>query len=124
MQLTTWHFIDTIHTRLFITSNQCLYNTMLQGLIFHDSHDSSNTDTIIGTKGGIVRINPSIHDMCDDRIGLKVMFTIWSLLWNHIHVSLQQNRLAVFISWCGRLTHNDIAASIDIRLNTYSLSKV
>ena len=85
---------------------------MLQGFIFHNSHDSRDTNTIISAKCCIIRIDPSIHNVCHNWISLKVMITIWSLLWNHVHVSLQQNCLTVFKSRCSRLAHYNIATSI------------
>ena len=59
-----------------------------------------------------------------DRVGLEVMIAVGSFLRHHVHVRLQQNSLAVLISRCGRLAHDDIAAGIHVYLDTDSCSKV
>ena len=124
VQLASGHFVDTEHTRLLVTCNQCLYSPMLQALVLHDRHDGRNAYTVVSTKRRIVGIYPSVHDMGRDRVGLEVMIAVGSFLRHHVHVRLQQNSLTVLISRCGRLAHDDIAAGIHVCLDTDSCSKV
>ena len=40
------------------------------------------------------------------------MIAVGSLLWHHIHVSLQQCSLTVLIAWGSRFAHDDISTSV------------
>ena len=102
----------TEHTGFFVGSNQCFQRTMFQRLVFHDSHDSGNTHTIIGSQSRAFSFHPISVNVSLDRIIFKIMHCIVILLRNHVHVSLKNHLLTVFHPRSGRLAVNDITGFV------------
>ena len=102
----------TKHTCFLVGSNQCLQRTMFQRFIFHDSHDSGNTHTIISSQSRAFSFHPISVNVSFDRIIFKIMHCIVILLRNHVHVCLKNHLLAVFHPRSGRLAINDITGFI------------
>ena len=114
----------TEHTGFFVGSNQCFQRTMFQRLVFHDSHDSGNTHTIIGSQSRAFSFHPISVNVSLDRIIFKIMHCIVILLRNHVHVSLKNHLLTVFHPRSGRLAVNDITGFVLEWLYAYTFSKV
>ena len=83
--------IGAKHARLFVSGNQGLNRSVLQGLILHDGHNGSHAQTIICAKRSALGLYPLTVDPRLDGIGLEIMGTFRCLLRNHIHVSLQDD---------------------------------
>ena len=112
------------HTCLFICCDKSLDRTMLQSLVFHNCHDSCYSDTIVGTKSCTLSFHPFAIDIGLDRVSLKIVGAVHSLLWHHIHVSLQQDSLAILHSWSSRLLHYNVFSLVFEYFNTYFLTEV
>ena len=97
---------------------------MYQGFVFHHSHDGSHAETIIGTQCGALGFHPSVFHISVDGVGLKVMLTLGSFLWHHIHVCLENHSFAVLFSRRGGFSHYDVLCLIFECFNTYALCEV
>ena len=85
---------------------------MLYLFRFENRQNRRNTDTIISSQCRFGSAHPLTIDTRKDRIGLEIMVHRFIRLRNHIHVSLKNNRLAVFHTGCGRFANNDIPGLI------------
>ena len=73
---------------------------------------SACLDPVVGSERRSVGPYPFAVDVSLYRVSLKVMSTCLFFLWNHVHVCLQNHRLAVFHAGCGGLAHNDVASLV------------
>ena len=116
--------VSTEHACLLIGCDKTLDRTMYQCLVFHNSHNSSNTHTVIGTKCSTLGTYPIAIYICLNRVGLEVMGRLLCLLWHHIHVSLKNNTLTVLHTRRSRFAHNNVSGSILKCLHSNTGSKV
>ena len=114
----------TKQTSLLVGRDKSLQRTVLQRVVLHNRHNSSNTDTVVGTKSCVVGIKPVTLNNCCDGVIKKVVLAVGSLLGHHIHVCLQDNPLAILETGCSRLTHNHITSVVEPGFHVYTFSKV
>ena len=97
---------------------------MLQCLILHHSHDGSYTQSVVGTQCCALGLHPLAINPWLDGISLKVMGTLGSLLWYHIHVCLQDNTLLILHTRSSGFTHHDVVSGVLKSFYTCLLSKI
>ena len=112
VQLALRKTVGTKHACLFVSGDKCFYRTVLQILSFHDCHDGSHAETVVASEGSMISTNPVAIDDGFDRVVFKVVIALRCFLRNHVHVSLEDNALAVLHTRSGRLAHYDVARSI------------
>ena len=116
--------VGTEHTSLLVGSDESLNGSVNEGLVLHNGHYGSHTDTVVGAESGSLSLNPFAVYVCLDRVGLEVVCALVALLRHHVHVSLQNDALAVFHSWRSGLTHHYITSRILECLNAYTSGKL
>ena len=104
--------VCSVHACFLVGCYQCLDRSVLQVFSLHDSHDGSHAQTVVGSESCAFSPYPFAVDVSLYRVSLKVMSTCLFFLWNHVHVCLQNHRLAVFHAGCGGLAHNDVASLV------------
>ena len=85
---------------------------MLDGRIFEDGQSERDSDPIVRAEGGTVRRNPVSVDEGRDRVIQEIMVAVARLLRDHIHMSLEDDTLAVLESRGGRLADDDVAGFV------------
>ena len=96
LQLTFRQIVGTVHASFFVTGNQCVNRTVLQRPVLHNGHNGGHTQAIVSTEGCALGLHPFSVNPRLDRVGFKIMGAFWCLLRHHVHVSLQDDALAVF----------------------------
>ena len=112
VELTLGQLISSEHTCLLVACNQSLQRSVLKVVALEHTHDGSHAHTVVRTERSALSVHPSVLDVGLNRISLEIMIAVGSLLWHHIHVSLQQRGLTVLIARGGRFAHDDIASSV------------
>ena len=97
---------------------------MFEGLVFHDSHNGGNTESVVGSEGGSLCLHPFAIDISLDWIGLEVVCAVGRLLRHHVHMGLKYNALLAFHAWSGGLAHHDIVGCILKCLHSHTGSEV
>ena len=85
---------------------------MLDVVASQDSQFDSTSDTVVGTQCGSLGCQPLAVNICLDGILVEVELYIHQFIAYHIHVALQDYRLAVLHTLGGRLTYNHIAGFV------------
>ena len=117
--------VGTIHSCFLVGSDKSLDRSVLQSLVFHNSHNCSHTESVVGTKSSTLSSHPPfLVDICLYGVGLEVMLTVGSLLWHHVHVSLEDDSRLVFHTLGCGFSHHYILGSILECLHSHSLSEV
>ena len=116
--------VCSYHVGLLIGGDESLQRTVLQCLVLHDGHDGSHADTVVGTEGRTLCLHPFAVNPCLDWVVLEVVYHLWILLRHHVHVCLEDSRLAVFHSRCGRLAHDYVSGFVHECLYAYALCKL
>ena len=96
---------------------------MLYVVAVEYSQFHSYTDTVVSTQCGSLGTHPLSIYIRGNALLVEVNLYIRQTVANHIHVALQDNRLAVLISRGSSLADNHVAHFIDFRLQTTALTE-
>ena len=99
LHLSLWQVVGTIHAGFLVLSDKSLDGAVLEGVVFHNSHDGCYAQTVVGAKSGTTSLDPIAVDVWFNWVGLEVVLALGSLLWHHVHVCLHCDALAVFHAW-------------------------
>ena len=100
--------VHAVHAGLFVGRDEGFQRTVLDVRALHDSHDGSHADAIVAAQRRTFCFHPIAVNISLDGICLEVMIALIHLLRHHIHVSLQNCALAVFLARSGGLAHHDV----------------
>ena len=81
-----------------------------------DSQFHRYADTVIGSQRSSLGTHPFSVNIRGDALLVEINLDIGQAITHHIHVALQNNRLAVLISRCCSLADNHVAHFVDFRL--------
>ena len=82
------------------------------------------TYTVVGTQCGTLGAQPFSVYISLDGILVKVELDIHQLVANHVHVALQDYRLAVLVAGGGGLAYQYVACLVDYSLETMVFTKL
>ena len=85
---------------------------MLDILSLKDGQLDSTTDTIVGTKSGTFCLQPVAVNISLDSILVEIEVYIHQLVAYHIHMTLQDNGLLIFVTLSGRFANENITNPI------------
>ncbi len=104
--------IGTCHSGFFIVGYKDLDGTMLNGRILQHCKAHSHANAVIGPKGGAVCGYPFSVNVCVDGVFQEIVGGVSGFLGNHIHMSLEDDTLAVFHSGGGGNADDYVAGAI------------
>ena len=116
--------LGTGKTSLLIDSEEAVHRTMLHLLIGKDSHGSSHTYTIVGSESRTLRFEPLAVNPWFYGILCKIVLNVGTLVAHHIHVTLQDNGLAVLITRSRGFLYKHIAYTVGYRLVAKTLAEL
>ena len=97
---------------------------MLHIIASEDGQFDGTSDAVIGTEGGSLCLQPFAVNVGLDGILVKVKFHVHQFVAYHIEVALQDDRLAVFHSWCGRFAYDHVARFVDAGVELVAFAPV
>ena len=118
------HTFSTRQTSLFVTSEYTLDRTMLNVVAVEHCQFHSTTNTIVGTKCSTLSCQPLAIDICLNSVCIKVKLYIYQFVTDHIHVTLQNHRLAVFHALSSTLTNDDVTSLVNLGIESTTLTPV
>ena len=95
---------------------------MLNLIAVEDGKFHSATNTVVGTESSALGSEPFSVDIGLNGILVEVKIHIHQFVAHHIHVALQNHRLAVFHTLSGRLADNHITSFIHLGVEIMTLS--
>ena len=116
------HTLGTRQSRLFIACKDALDGTVLDVAAFQQCQFHSTSYTVVGTQRGTLGSQPLTVNIGLDGVGIEIELHIDELVTHHIHVALQDDGLAVFHTFGGRLANDDVAGFIDFRVQAAALA--
>ena len=97
---------------LLVHSKHSLNGRMLQFIILQNGQLIGYSDPVITAQRSAVRMyHIPLNKKCE-RVFCKIMGTVWKLLTDHIHMSLQDHHRSILISAGSLLKYNHIPAFI------------
>ena len=112
------------HAGLFVSGDEGLEGSVLDGFAGEDSHDGGNTHAVVGTEGGVVGIHPLTNDFGFDGVFQEVVLLAGTGLGNHVHVGLQHHGVHVLHAFGGGFAHDDVAHAVDTAGNFVLFSPI
>ena len=97
------HALGTCEARLLVAGEDTLDGTVPDIVGSQDGQLDGATDAVVSTEGGTLCRQPLTVDIGLDGVLVEVELHIHKLVAHHIHVALQDHRLAVFHAFGGRL---------------------
>ena len=97
---------------------------MLDIVTGEDGKFHGYTNTVVGTQCRPFGTHPLSVDICSDALLVEVNLHFWQTVAYHIHVTLQDDRLAILIAGSSSLADNHITHLVDFRLQATALTKV
>ena len=85
---------------------------MLHIVSLQESQLHSTADAVVSTQGGTLSGEPLTVDVGLDGVTVEVNLHVHELVAHHVHVALQDDRLAVLHALGGRLANQDVAGFI------------
>ena len=107
-----FHVVHAPHGGFLVGSDEAFNRTVRQRVVLHDCHDGGDSHSVVSTEGGVASTHPFAVNVGLNRVVLKVVRTVWSLLRHHVHVSLEGDILSVFHAGRGRFAHDDVAGFV------------
>ena len=96
---------------------------MLEGLGSENAHSCCCSEAVVSAESGAFGAHPTVVDVSLDRVFLEIMDGVGVLLWHHVEVSLQDDALAVLVTWRCWLADDDVAGFVDDGLKTEVLTE-
>ena len=118
------HAFGTRETRFFITCEYTFDGAVLDIIRGKDSQLDGTADAIIGTQRRTLCGQPLTIDVGLDGILVEIKLHIDKFVAHHIHMTLQDDGLALFHALGGRLADDDIACLINFRVESVALTPV
>ena len=87
---------------------------MFDVVAIEDSQFDGTADTIVGTKGSTFGCQPFTVDIGAYGVVVEVELHVYQLIAHHVHVALQDDRLAVLVAWRGWFAYDDVARLVDL----------
>ena len=97
---------------------------MLDIVAGEDGQLDGTADTVVGTEGGSLCRQPFTVDIGLDGVLVEVERHVYQFVAHHIHVALQDHRLAVLHTLGGSLADQHVARLVNFRLQSVALAPV
>ena len=107
------HALGTCQPGLFVTGEDALDGAVLDVVGSQQRQLHRTAYTVVGTQRGSLGGQPLAINIGLDGVVVEVYLVVHQLVAHHIHVALQDDRLAVFHTLGGWFADNDIACLID-----------
>ena len=118
------HAFCTRQSSLLVAGEDALDGTVLDILRCENGQFDGTADTVVGTECGAFCRQPFTVDISLDGVLVKVELHIDELIAHHVHVTLQDHRLAVFHTLGGGFADDYVARLVDFCLETATLAPV
>ena len=104
--------VNAVHAGFLVHCQQSFERAVLQGIVFHYSHNRSHAYSVVGAESSAFGLYPVAVDISFYRVVLEIVITLLYFLRHHVHVCLHGYHLQFFVAGCGGLAHYYIAGVV------------
>ena len=104
--------VNAVHAGFLVHCKQSFERAVLQGIVFHYSHNRSHAYSVVGAESSAFGLYPVAVDISFYRVVLEIVIALLYFLRHHVHVCLHGYHLQFFVAGCGGLAHYYIAGVV------------
>ena len=104
------------HACLFIDGEQKLQRRVWNVVRLHHGKHGGHPQSIVGSEGGAFGLDPVVVHGHPDAFGVEIERRVVVFLVDHVHMALEDDRLAVLHAGCGWLANEHIADGVGFDL--------
>ena len=116
------HALGTRQSRLLVACEHALYGAVGHVTAVEQGQLYSAANTVVGSQRRPLGGQPLAVDIGADGVAVEVELHVHQLVAHHVHVALQNHRLAVLHARCGRFAYDDVARLVHLRVQSTALA--
>ena len=116
------HALGTSQSGLFVAGEDALNRTMLNVAAVQHGQFHGTAYAVVGAQRGALSRQPLAVNIGLDGVVVEINLIVHQFVTHHVHVALQNHRLAVLHAFGGRFTDDDVARLVDLGRQSATLA--